>query len=316
MPTSRAVVYCVIPGELAPKLHEPLRRHFAGDGTVRVVVERRAGERRRPAGARNSEPPDAERRIGERRALAVPVAVPVLPRRARPYVSRLLFSQLMEPSDRDAEDLDTARLVARVQDGQRDLFAVLYMRYFDRVYSYLRMVIGDVHEAEDLTQTVFVKIMEALPRYERRRQPFRAWLFVVVRNEAVSHLRARGRARVDLEDPSELARLRIADPAPEPSLGALDWISDDELMLFVERLPAVQRQVLLMRHMLDLNNVEIAAILGRTPNGVAVLHRRALAFLRERLTAIGREPKQRTTPRMRRWGRQAPVLRNRRWALR
>src|SRR6266404_4214323 len=96
----RAVVYCMVPRDLAPKLFELLRRHFAGDPSIEVIVEHRAGdrrgadERRLPAVAPKRAPASGERRairsvrgrrVGDRRAAAVAIQAPSLPRKARPY---------------------------------------------------------------------------------------------------------------------------------------------------------------------------------------------------------------------------------------
>jgi RNA polymerase sigma-70 factor (ECF subfamily) len=209
------------------------------------------------------------------------------------------------------EDLDTARLVARIQAGDRDAFAVLYMRYFDRVYSYLRLVLRNDADAEDAVQQVFTKVWEALPRYEHRRQPFRAWLFVIVRRYAINQLDRH--ARTEVVDSEQVQRELDAHPRAD-ELPVLGWISDRELVLFIERLPLAQRQVLMLRYMLDLSNSEIAAVLGRSPEDVRSLQSRALRFLRERLDAVGRGA-DRPRVLMRRRVLQAPVIRQRRFAL-
>jgi len=236
-----------------------------------------------------------------------------LPRRARPYAERLVFVECAEPSDQQAEDIDTARIVTHIQAGDREAFAVLYMRYFDRIYSYMRILIRDSHEAEDATQKTFTQVFEALEAYELRSgRPFRGWLFVIARNLAVSHLRKH--ERLDLVDPAELSRRdrSVQEPAV---LGALHWITDQDLLLFVERLPASQRQVLLLRYMLDFTSSEVAAILGRSVSDVTVLQSRALRFLRERLTAVGRTSEHLDRAPLRRPIRKARVLRRRRYAL-
>lgn len=320
----RTIVYCLIPPELAPQLHDLLRQHFRDDPNVEVVVERRRRERRSGADRRASQaklPAGGERRqirgpsgrrVGERRAALVPVEARPLPRRARRHAERLTFVGRLEPSTQHAEDLDTARLVARFQAGERDAFTTLYTRYFDRVYGYLRVALRDQHEAEDVTQQVFLSVLESLAEYERRRAPFRAWLFTLVRNRAVDHLRRQG--RVELNASAELERRREPPGAEEPFANGLDWISDRELMLFVERLPVAQRQVLVLRYILDLTHAEIATVLGRTPTDVRTLQHRALRFLRERLSAV-RYPQSRRRARMRVYRRQAPVLRMRRFSL-
>jgi RNA polymerase sigma-70 factor (ECF subfamily) len=225
----------------------------------------------------------------------------------------------IDPDDERTEDEDTTRLVTAFQAGDTESFAGLYSRYFDRVYGYLRVAFKDRHEAEDGTQQVFTQVFEALPRYQQRRQPFRAWLFVIVRNYAISYLTKQG--RIDVVDPAELDRRREA-PIPEPqidddaALRTLQWITDTDMFVLAERLTTAQRQVLALRFMLDLSLKQTAELLGRTPNDVAALQHRAIVFLRERLAALGRAP---TTPgenRMKAWLPPAQVIRRRRNALR
>ncbi|MDX6653173.1 MAG: hypothetical protein QOJ38_1954 [Solirubrobacterales bacterium] len=226
----------------------------------------------------------------------------------------VLFCERITPSAEQLEDLDTARLVTRIQAGASAEFATLYSRYFDRVYGYLRVLLNDRHEAEDAAQQVFMQVLEALPRYERRGQPFRAWLFVAVRNLALYQLRKLRRA--EAQDPAEIDRSRENGSATEElDLSAIGWISDNDLLLFVERLPLPQRQVLLLRFMLDLPSKEIASILERSPEDVRMLQARALRFLNTRLSALGRGPQTGPRIRSRQYLRQAPVLRGRRFAL-
>jgi RNA polymerase sigma-70 factor (ECF subfamily) len=324
---TRPVVYCVIPWDLAERLHEPLRRHFVARSDVEVVVERRARERRAaqerrsPAASPSGSPPGADRRrilaaggrrAGERRAVAVAVTPMELPRRVRPFAAQLLFVERVEPSGLDREDIDTDRLIARIQSGDREAFAALYQRYFDRVYGYLSVALRDHHLAEDGAQHVFMRVFESLPGYARRSAPFRAWLFVVVRNHAISQLRRS--KRIALCDPAELDRQREAE-APAAAENVLDWISNRELLMFIERLPLAQREVLVLRYVLDLTFAQIAAALGRSPDDVRMLQHRALTMLRQRLAAVEHGGRGRSRASIRRCRDQAPVLRMRRFAL-
>jgi len=321
----RVVVCCLIPPALAPKLHDVLRRHFADAEGVEVVVERRRGERRSPIDRRitTTELCGAERRrirsltgrrIAELRAALVPTAALELPRRARAHSGELEFVERLESTKQALEDIESARLVMGIQAGNSDAFADLYMRYFDRIYQYLVVVLASSQEAEEATQQVFVKALGALADYEYRGSPVRAWLFAIAHNQARDELRRLH--RVAPADPWELERHREQLAPEEAEPDALDWISDRELMLFVRRLPLAQREVLLLRYAADLSDVQIGLTLGRTPTDVRMLQSRALRFLRERLTAVGRGPAApRGKIRMRRWPREAPVLRARRWSL-
>ena len=320
----RAVIYCLVPRELADKLHEPLRRHFrARDESVEVVVEQRRADRRAGSERRRQDGPrELERRkvrsphglrVADRRASAIATEAPALPRRIARFADHLVFVERLEPSSERLEDLDTARTVMRFQLGDADSFTTLYMRYFERVYSYLRVVVRDAHAAEDSTQQVFTKLFESLHDYEHRGRPFTAWLFTVVRNEAIGELRRQGRNY--LVDPVELRASEDAANGGEAPLETLGWISDRELLLFVERLPMAQRQALVLRYMLDLPNTEIAAVLGRSVDDVRQMQSRALRFLRARLSAVGRGAGRRDRTLMRSPLRKSRVMRQRRYAL-
>jgi RNA polymerase sigma-70 factor (ECF subfamily) len=325
----RATVYCIVPQDLAGVLHEVLRRHYASDLGVEVVVEQRACDRRdsgdRRAGADTPRDPDRRRiradegrRIGQRRATMVAVGsadASDLPRKARPHVGRLSFIERIEPSTQQLEDRDTAGLVLAVQAGEPDAFAAIYLRYFDRVYQYLHGALRNHHAAEDVTQQVFVNVLRALPRYHRHHdRPFRAWLFVIVRNHAINHLRLDQRS--EPVEPERLIRWRDETAAAELDLSALEWVTDRELVMLIGRLPEAQQQVLLLRFQLDMGTAEIAEILGRNADDVRGLQSRALRFLAVRLTALGRGP-DRPANRVQARGfpKYAPVLRGRRFAL-
>lgn len=222
------------------------------------------------------------------------------------------FVERIEASDENLEDLDTARLVTRFQAGEREVFTALYNRFFDRVFGYMRVLLKGSHAAEDATQQVFMQVLEALPRYERRRQPFRAWLFVVVRNRALTELHDANRT----EPVEEVENGEIDDEqANGGGLEPLTWLSDPDLMMLIDRLPLPQRQVLLLRYMMDLDFRQIGEILGRREDDVRALQYRALKFLRKRLAALGRRSRFGERSRMRRCPDKANVLRARRFAL-
>jgi RNA polymerase sigma factor (sigma-70 family) len=70
-------------------------------------------------------------------------------------------------------------------------FRFLYVRYVYEICRYVGSIVRDPHEAEDITQTVFMKPMPAIKKYEQHAVPFDAWILRVDRNPVLDHLRAR-----------------------------------------------------------------------------------------------------------------------------
>jgi RNA polymerase sigma-70 factor (ECF subfamily) len=321
------VIYCVVPHDTPGDLDERLRAFFAADPAVEVIVERRSDERR--GGDSRRGPDDASvasvterrqvhaatgRRVDDRRGVLVAKAAPPLPPEFAAESERIRFFERLEPSTLAREDADTARLIARIQAGDDALYSDLYLRYFDRVYAYLRIALHDADEAEDVAQDVFMRVLQAIPNYERREAPFRAWLFRIVRNCAITRLRKS--ARYTLQTPTSIAQQsdRADGMSSDDVLGSIE---DSELVSLIEQLPLGQRQVLLLRYMLDLPNREIAEVLERSPDAVRQLHHRALEVLRgcfepPKVEDAGRQLGRVRRQPMRRIVRQSPVLRSRR----
>ena len=308
------VVYCVVPRELAPELHEFLRTHWRNDPSMVVVVERRNGERRTRDAQR---PRNPERRglAGRRAARAGPTSLAFarrLPRRARPYADRLTFVEAAASGHRDAEDLEADRLVIRIQRGDAAAFDRLYLRYFDRVYAYARVALRDEHEAEDVAQQVFGNVIQALPRYTvREDSSFRAWLFRITRNVVLRTLSKNG--RLSLEEPAELDR-RLESPVPQAPF-SLGWLSDKDLATLVERLPLSQRQVILLRYVFEFRTDDIASTLERSPVAIRMLEHRAMRGLEARLEVMWGTTRGTERASMVRRARHMPVISARRLAL-
>src|ERR671922_190822 len=80
---------------------------------------------------------------------------------------------------------------ARGKDGDPEAIRYLYVRYSHNIYGYIRSLVHDDHEAEDITQHVFAKLMTVLVKYDERGVPFFGWLLRLAHNAAIDHLRSR-----------------------------------------------------------------------------------------------------------------------------
>ena len=157
--------------------------------------------------------------------------------------------------------------IAAAKRGDWDGIHYLYVRYADDVRGYVQSIVHDHHEAEDVTQNVFAKLITAIAKYEERSSPFAAWIMRVARNAALDHVRARRQIPVE--------EVRMS----EPSDGKLALERRQCLKEALAALPEEQRKVLFLRHMSGLSPPEIAERLGKTESAVHGLHHRGRATL-------------------------------------
>jgi RNA polymerase sigma-70 factor (ECF subfamily) len=176
-----------------------------------------------------------------------------------------------DPSPSDPE------LVVRAARGDAGAFGDLYERYLDEIFRFIFYRILDQDEAEDLTERVFLKAWEALPRGSRPVSNFRAWLYRVARNQVIDRHRTH-KPTVPLE---EVTTLRDGATAPEAAAEARE--ESAELAAMVARLEPRYQQVLVCRFVNGLSHAETAQVLGLKENHVRVLQYRALQEMRSLL---------------------------------
>lgn len=179
---------------------------------------------------------------------------------------------------------DDAALVERCRAGDRSAWGLLVARHTRFAGAVALGVVGDYHSALDVVQESFVKVLDGLDRLEDPRR-FRGWLRNVVRTTALDWLRRRkvaGRSGAPLPgQESDSAPLPSEAPGPE------DLLSRDELRAQIRaeiaRLPASQREVVLLKYLEGLSYEDIARTLGVTVGTVESRLFRARASLRQRL---------------------------------
>jgi RNA polymerase sigma-70 factor, ECF subfamily len=167
---------------------------------------------------------------------------------------------------------EEALVLAAQSDPSR--FTELYRHHVAAVHALAWSRLGDRAGAEDVTAETFRRALRGLPRYEPRGVPFRAWLWRICINLINDELNRRQRA----------SRFTMALPEEPPERIAADEIAQVETRALVhglvDRLAVEQRTVITLRFGEDLPIAAVARRLGRSPDAVKQLQRRALAELR------------------------------------
>lgn len=149
------------------------------------------------------------------------------------------------------------------QNGSADAFGELVRRYQDRVYNTCYRLCHDDDEALDLTQTTFLKALEALPRFEAR-SSFYTWLFRIAVNAALSARRGRRRRTAALDDTSEAARgwTSAANPRPPAVSATLERREEyEQVEAALAQLDPEFRVAIVLKDIEGLDYEAIAAIL-------------------------------------------------------
>jgi RNA polymerase sigma-70 factor (ECF subfamily) len=187
----------------------------------------------------------------------------------------------------DARDAAEITLVRRAQSGDADAFGELNELHVDRVYRYVVYRVDDVPEAEDLSEQVFLKAWEAMPRYEDRGLPFRAWLLRLAHNLVIDHYRARRAAIcLDTMTDGELHDLEGASACDGPESELVARHDSAELVSALDQLGDDQRQVVLLRFVEGLSHAEVATVIGKSEGATRAIQHRAVLALGRPLGAL------------------------------
>lgn len=176
---------------------------------------------------------------------------------------------MMQPAKTDRTDQE---LLGRALQGDAEAFGDLYERYLDEIQRFVFYRAADRLEAEDLTETVFLKAWEALPRFESSNVNLRAWLYRIAHNTLIDHYRTR-KVTTELSD-----QLHDAHPLPERVVQDLD--DQKRLAMLIKTLDPTLQQVIACRFVNGLSHAETSEIMSIKEGHVRVLQLRALQKLR------------------------------------
>lgn len=181
--------------------------------------------------------------------------------------------------------MDERRLLQKAQEGDRKAFEALVALHSRRVYNLALGYTGRHHDAEEIAQTVFVKVWKALPQF-RGASAFSTWLYRLTLNACTDHYRRERKRRGDLSlDDPDLSPIRDAAPSPEEIV--IQREEEAILRKALAQLPEQHRVILILREMDGLDYQEIAQVLELQVGTVKSRLARARRALREKLLAEG-----------------------------
>jgi RNA polymerase sigma-70 factor, ECF subfamily len=173
--------------------------------------------------------------------------------------------------------------VARLRRGDLDALAELISRYQNRLYRYLLRMVRQAPEAEDLFQQTWLRVVEKIRAFDPNRN-FDAWLFTLARNLAIDHLRRIQPRSLDEPVSDGASTETAADRLPSGEPPAVDRVFRTERRSRVAEamamLPAIYREVLVLRFEEEMKIEEIAQVTGAPLSTVKTRLRRSLDQLR------------------------------------
>ena len=169
-------------------------------------------------------------------------------------------------------------LVRQAIQGNQQAFAQLYEEYFDRIYRYVAVRIGDRTEAEDMTQQVFLKAVKSISSYKWQGKPFAAWLYRIAHNQVVDYLRKKKKQPLPLLNESLISGGSNPEQTVERNMDI------EQLNIATRRLTAAQREVISLRFAGELSIAEVARVMGKSEGAVKALQHSAVVALRRVLS--------------------------------
>ena len=163
-------------------------------------------------------------------------------------------------------------------------FEDIVREHQDAVYGAALRILGDRDAALDAANQTFMKAYRSIGSYDPSR-PIRHWLLRIAVNEAITIGRARSRERA--RQAPDAAALGVAAGTAGPERETLDRESRDGIRAAVAALPALYREVVVLRYFNELSVDEVAAVLGRSASTVGVQLLRARQLLRKALAEPG-----------------------------
>jgi RNA polymerase sigma-70 factor, ECF subfamily len=171
---------------------------------------------------------------------------------------------------------DEESLVRRAQQRDAEAISQLYEAYFDKIYRYIALRVRNETEAEDLTQQVFMKMLQSISSYKIKGLPFSSWIYRIAHNQVVDFLRQQNKkSTVDIEG------IPLPDMGEDPQHIMEQEVDIEQLKQATRKLTSAQQEVLSLRFASELSIAQCAEIMGKTEGAIKALQHSAVLALRK-----------------------------------
>jgi len=172
---------------------------------------------------------------------------------------------------------DERALLERARQGDSAALGEIYDRYAAKIYSYILYQVGDQALAEDLTASVFMKMLDAIKASKAWRLSFSSWLYRIAHNIVVDHFRRNSHGKsLPLDE-------GLIPSKDNPSTTVETLMATETVNEAMDQLTVEQRTVVILKFFKECSNLEVAKIMNKTEGAVKSLQYRALAALRRQL---------------------------------
>ncbi len=178
------------------------------------------------------------------------------------------------------EDSQILELVQKSQAGDQEAFGALYDYFSDSLYKYIYFRVPN-GEAEDLLETIFLKVWEKIHQYKPDKASFKSWIFRIAHNLVVDFYRLQ-------KSVSELTDIYKDERVERNPIHLTENVLNSGILYKAfKKLKKAYSQYLLLRFVNDLSNAEIAEIMKKSEGSLRIIQFRALKALKKILKEMG-----------------------------
>lgn len=175
-----------------------------------------------------------------------------------------------------------ANLIKRAQEGEVNAVGELYDQYQTVIFRYVRARIYDHQVAQDLTGEIFLRMVENIPSYRAMGVPFVAWLYRIAHNHLVNHIRKETAQAIESLDAAAFLSHAEGNPVTQVE----QKIEFERLLRALDRIDEQQREVMILRFLVEMPLKDVAEALDKTVGAVKTLQHRGTLALQVALKSV------------------------------